>query len=184
MSVSDSKYVFFNVKHRLFSTIAVLLFLLIIPATALSIPKYQNSFVDDGGKTIVIRTPPTRVVSRVPSITEILHEIGAGTAVTAVTYHDVYPAENAAKQIVGGYFSPDLALIASEKPDIIFLSDIHQQVKAHFKGADCQLVELKTKSLADSLKKIRLLGKIFNKEKRHPSFPGLHFFMHRSCRSG
>lgn len=148
-------------KHRLFHLLFGVLLLTALPANAFSF-----QFVDDGGKTIEVTKPPTRVVSLVPSITEILNKIGAGDAVKAITYHDVYPAENANKQIVGGYFAPSLDVIAAEKPDMIFISDLHKGVTERFKNSDCRLVELETKSIGDSQKKILLLGKIFNKEKQ------------------
>jgi ABC-type Fe3+-hydroxamate transport system substrate-binding protein/adenosylcobinamide amidohydrolase len=153
-----------SATHHLFHIIFGLLLLIALPTNAFSF-----QFVDDGGNTIEITKPPTRVVSLVPSITEILHKIGAGDAIKGVTYHDVYPVENADKRIVGGYFSPSLDVIAAEKPDIIFLSDLHEGVKEHFKNGNCRLVELKTKSIEDSRKKILLLGKIFNKEKQAQS---------------
>ena len=145
--------------HHFFRVIFALLMLSLFPATALCF-----QFVDDGGNTIVISKPPRRVVSLVPSVTEILYKIGAGDTIKAVTYHDVYPVENAQKQIVGGYFSPSLDIIASEKPDLIFHSALHQDLKERFKNSHVQLVELETRSMADSLKKILLLGKIFQKE--------------------
>ncbi|MBW2709718.1 MAG: adenosylcobinamide amidohydrolase [Deltaproteobacteria bacterium] len=152
--------ILFSVKHHFLYTTFALVLLFTVPATALSF-----QFVDDAGKTIVILKPPTRVVSLVPSITEILYKIGAGDAVKAVTYHDIYPAENAAKQIVGGYFSPSLDVIEAAKPDLIFHSDLHKGVQERFSNSHFPLVELRTKSMADSRKKILLLGKIFKKEK-------------------
>jgi len=151
----------FTAKHRLFHVLLGLLLLIALPASAFSF-----QFVDDGGKTIEIVKPPERVVSLVPSITEILHKIGASTAVKAITYHDVYPAANAQKQIVGGFFSPSIEVIATEKPDIIFISDLHKGVKEAFKNSNTQLVELETRSMEDSQEKILLLGNIFNKEKQ------------------
>ncbi len=159
--MKDLNRVLLTARHRLFHVAFALLFLVALPASA-----YSFQFVDDGGKTIEITQPPARVVSLVPSITEILHKIGAGDAVKAVTYHDVYPATNAGRQIVGGYFSPSLDVIEAEKPDLIFISDLHEGVKEHFKNSNCLLVELETKSIEDSQKKILLLGKIFNKEKQ------------------
>ena len=147
-------------RHRLFHVTFALLLLVALPATVFSF-----QFVDDGGETIVILKPPTRVVSLVPSITEILHKIGAGPALKAVTYHDAYPAENAGKEIVGGYFSPSPDVIEAVKPDLIFHSNLHKGVKERFANSHFLLVELGTKSMADSIEKILLLGKIFNKEK-------------------
>ena len=159
--MKDLNRVLLTAKHRLFHVAFALLFLIALPTNAFSF-----QFVDDGGKSIEIIKPPARVVSLVPSITEILHEMGAGDAVKAITYHDVYPVENAGKQIVGGFFSPSLDVIAAEKPDLIFISDLHKGVQEQFKNSDCRLVELGTKSIPDSKEKILLLGKIFNKEKQ------------------
>jgi len=53
--------------------------LLLVPATAFSF-----AFADSTGNTVNIDKPPARVVSLVPSITEIIFEIGAGDAVRAV----------------------------------------------------------------------------------------------------
>ena len=159
--MKDLNRVLSAARHRLFHVTFALSLLIALPATAFSF-----QFLDDGDNTIVISNPPTRVVSLVPSITEILYKIGAGDAVQAVTYHDVYPAANATKQIVGGYFSPSLDIIEAEKPDIIFHSALHKGVKERFKNSNCQLVELETKSIKDSREKILLLGKIFNKEKQ------------------
>jgi iron complex transport system substrate-binding protein len=146
-------------RRHFFRVVFGLLVVSVFPATALSF-----QFVDDGGNTVTISKPPQRVVSLVPSVTEILYKIDAGDAIKAVTYHDVYPVDNARKQIVGGYFAPSLDIIESEKPDLIFHSDLHKGVKERFKGSSVQLVELETRSMGDSLNKILLLGKIFNKE--------------------
>ena len=159
--MNNLNHILFTTKHRLLHCLFGLLLLIALPANAFSF-----QFVDDGGNTIEITKPPSRVVSLVPSITEILHTISAGDAVKAITYHDVYPAANAGKQIVGGYFAPSLDVIAAEKPDMVFISNLHEKVKSQFKNSNCQLVELETKSIKDSQEKILLLGKIFNKEKQ------------------
>ena len=147
------------ITHRLFHIFSILLFALALPATSLAF-----QFVDDAGNTIVINQAPKRVVSLVPSVTEIVTKIGAGDRISAVTYHDVYPVENAAKPIVGGYFSPSLDLIASQNPQIIFHSSLHKGLKERFKNSPVQLVEFETSTMADGREKILLLGKIFQKE--------------------
>ncbi len=152
---------FLPIKHSLFYFTFVLVLLAVFPPNALSL-----QFVDDAGKTIVIHKPPTQVVSLVPSITEILYKIGAGHFIKAVTYHDAYPAENASKKIVGGYFSPSLDVIESVKPDLIFYSSLQKGVEERFKNSHFPMVDLETRSMADSREKILLLGKIFNKEKQ------------------
>ena len=148
-----------GITYRLFHVFFILLCALAFPATSLAF-----QFTDDAGNTIVINQAPERVVSIVPSVTEIITKIGAGDRISAVTYHDVYPVENAEKPIVGGYFSPSLDLIASQNPQIIFHSALHKGVKERFKDTCVKLIELETKSMADGREKILLLGKIFQKE--------------------
>lgn len=150
-----------GITHRLFHVIIILFLALAFPATSLAF-----QFMDDAGNTIVINQAPKRVVSLVPSVTEIINRIGAGDRISAVTYHDVYPVENATKPIVGGYFSPSLDLIESQHPQIIFHSALHKELKERFKNSPVQLVELETNSMADGREKILLLGKIFQKETR------------------
>ena len=69
---------------------------------------YPVEFADSNGNNVTIGKRPSRVVSLVPSITEIIFRIGAGDAVRAVTYHDTYPSETSNKEIIGGFFSPSL----------------------------------------------------------------------------
>ena len=126
---------------------------------------YPVTFADSSGKTITITKSPEKVVSLIPSINEILFKIGAGDTVKAVTYHDSCHGEPDSK-IVGGFFSPSLKAIDAVQPDIIFLSPLHRKVMDKFGHGKCMLITLETNSIADSYNNIRLLGKIFNKEKQ------------------
>ncbi|MBW1707943.1 MAG: adenosylcobinamide amidohydrolase, partial [Deltaproteobacteria bacterium] len=123
--------------------------------SAAQVFSYPVEFVDARKNRITINERPSRVISLVPSITEIIFKLGAGDAVKAVTYHDSYPPEAATREIIGGFFSPS---------DAIFCSRFHKKVKERFGRGKCRLINLETDSLTDSYKNIRLLGRIFNKE--------------------
>ncbi|MDY6793001.1 MAG: adenosylcobinamide amidohydrolase [Thermodesulfobacteriota bacterium] len=122
-------------------------------------------FIDSRGKMIVIEKKPERVVSLVPSISEIIFKLGAGDSIKAVTYHDTFPGEAALKETVGGFFSPSLKAIEALQPDMIFLSSMHEKVIKKFSHGKCTLVDLKTDSISDSYNNIYLLGNIFDKNK-------------------
>ncbi|MBW2113211.1 MAG: ABC transporter substrate-binding protein, partial [Deltaproteobacteria bacterium] len=124
---------------------------------------FPEEFVDACGTSVVIKAPPSRVVSLVPTITEIIFSIGAGDAVGAITYHSTYPSETAGKPVVGGFFSPSLDAIEAIQPDLIFLSSLHRGIRERFDGR-CSLVTLDAKSVDDLYRNIDLLGKIFNKK--------------------
>ena len=125
---------------------------------------YSIQFTDASGENIIIKNRPLRVVSLVPSISEILFKIKAGDAVQAVTYHTSYPAEASTKTVIGGFSNPSVELIAKLNPDIIFYSRHHQIVWERFHPKKCQLINLEINSIAASFRNILLLGKIFNRE--------------------
>ncbi len=120
-------------------------------------------FTDDLGSTIHLGGVPRRVVSLVPSTTEILFAIGAGDAVMAVTHHDTWPAGAAEKPVVGGFFSPSPERIAAMNPDVIFASPLHRAVMARFEHASPTVIYLDTQRLEDSFETIRLVGRIFER---------------------
>lgn len=126
---------------------------------------YPINFTDAQRNDISIKESPLRVVSLVPSITEIIFKIGAGDAVKGITYHETYPPKTSEKEIIGGFFSPSLTRIEEMRPDVIFYSRFHKKVEERFGNGGCQLINLETDSISDSYKNILLLGRIFNREK-------------------
>jgi ABC-type Fe3+-hydroxamate transport system substrate-binding protein len=68
--------------------------------------------------------PPRRIVSLVPSLTELLFALGVGDAVIGVTrYCTDPPARVACVPKVGGTKNPDLAAIATLRPDLVVMND-------------------------------------------------------------
>ena len=116
------------------------LILFVILWGAAPVFSYPVSFTDAEGNKITITQRPSRVVSVVPSITEIIFKIGAGDTVKAVTYHDTYPPETATKEIIGGFFSPSLMDIEKIQPDVIFLSGLRLFYRSYPKFAQVPTV--------------------------------------------
>ncbi len=134
--------------------------------SAVPVFSHPIAFTDVQGNHISITKRPLRVVSLVPSITEIIFRIGAGDAVKAVTYYDSYPPETVHKTVVGGFFSPSIKAIEAIQPDVIFLSGLHKEIIKKFENEKCQLINLDAKSVSDIYRNIDLLGKIFNRQKQ------------------
>ncbi|MBC8431561.1 MAG: adenosylcobinamide amidohydrolase [Desulfobacterales bacterium] len=125
---------------------------------------YPVQFTDAGGNNIIIKSRPQSVVSLVPSISEILFKIGAGDAVQGITFHTAHPFDASNKTIVGSFSSPSISRIKALNPEVVFYSSHNKKVWEQFRHQNCQLINLKTDSIADSCKNIRLLGQIFNRE--------------------
>ena len=127
---------------------------------------YPINFIDDTGKAVIIENTPQRVVSLMPSITEILFKIKADKNLKGITFHSVFPGNTHLKTIVGGFLSPSIKKIVSLNPDLIFVSNLHTTVKKHFANKDVKIIELKNTSIEKALENIMLLGKIFDKENK------------------
>src|SRR5882724_10512737 len=67
--------------------------------------------------------PPGRIVSLVPSLTELLFALGAGDAVVAATRYCTEPPQRVATVVkVGGTKNPDLAAISALRPDLVIMN--------------------------------------------------------------
>lgn len=78
------------------------------------------TWVDALGRTVHIPHPPQRLVSLVPSLTEVLFHFGWGARVVGVTDYCTEPAAGVAdKTKIGGTKNPDLALILALQPDLV-----------------------------------------------------------------
>jgi ABC-type Fe3+-hydroxamate transport system substrate-binding protein len=87
---------------------------------------------DDLGRPIRLAQPAARIVSLVPSLTELLFSLGCGPTVIGVTRYCVEPADAvAAIPKVGGTKNPDLAAICGLLPDVV-IANAEENRKADF----------------------------------------------------
>ena len=69
-----------------------------------------------------IVSPPKRIVSLAPSMTEILYALGLGENIAGVTTFCDYPEEAKRKPKIGGMSNPSLEAVVSLKPDIVVMT--------------------------------------------------------------
>jgi iron complex transport system substrate-binding protein len=74
---------------------------------------------DPTGRRLELPAPPARLVSLVPSVTEILFTIGAQDRLVGVTDFCDYPAAARRKPSVGGMLAPSLETLVALKPDLV-----------------------------------------------------------------
>ncbi|HKW91118.1 MAG TPA: cobalamin-binding protein [Methylomirabilota bacterium] len=75
--------------------------------------------IDQTGRDVVLPAPPARIISLVPSVTEILFTIGAQGRLVGVTDFCDFPPEARRKPSVGGMLAPSLEGMVSLKPDLV-----------------------------------------------------------------
>ena len=75
---------------------------------------------DQMGRGVAVPFPPRRIVSLVPSQTELLFDLGLGEKVVGVTKFCIHPADARTKAtVIGGTKNFDFEKIAALKPDLI-----------------------------------------------------------------
>src|SRR5690349_5363981 len=76
---------------------------------------------DDAGRQVTLAAPARRVVSLLPSFTEILFAIGAGDRLVGRTTWCDYPPEARAVPSVGDGMPPSVEAVAARHPDLVVL---------------------------------------------------------------
>ncbi len=120
-------------------------------------------FTDSTQQEKVLPHIPRRVVSLVPSVTEILLRLGVADALVGTTYHSRLQPGRMERTIVGGFFRPDLDRVEALAPEVIFYAGLHRQVPDRF-GDTAVLVQLTPRSIVEGFDHIRLLGRLFGRE--------------------
>ncbi|KOS60841.1 ABC transporter substrate-binding protein [Lysinibacillus agricola] len=80
---------------------------------------FPMTITDATGKDITLEAPPEKIVSLIPSNTEILFGLGLNDEIIGVTDNDDYPAEATEKEKVGG-MEYNIEQIIALTPDIVF----------------------------------------------------------------
>ncbi|NIA19364.1 MAG: ABC transporter substrate-binding protein, partial [Xanthomonadaceae bacterium] len=86
-------------------------------------------FIDEVGNRVDIPPHPQRVISLVPSLTEVLFSLGLDARVVGVTDFSTYPPAARAKPRIGSFFNLNLEKIISLHPDLVVASMDGKQEK-------------------------------------------------------
>src|SRR5881392_4467031 len=76
---------------------------------------------DDAGRRVALAAPARRIVSLLPSFTEILFAIGAGDRLVGRTTWCDYPPAALAVPSVGDAMPPSVEAVAARRPDLVVL---------------------------------------------------------------
>lgn len=80
----------------------------------------QKTVIDQLGRTITVNFPPKRIVSLVPSQTELLFDLGLDQEIVGITKFCIHPIEKFATRVkVGGTKKLNISLIKELNPDLI-----------------------------------------------------------------
>lgn len=101
---------------------------------------------------------PARIISLVPSATEMLFAMGAGGRVVGVSSYDTYPPRVKSLPSVGALIDPDLERILSLQPDLVVIYASQTELKRKLAQAGIPVFEYRHEGLADVLTTIQQIG--------------------------
>jgi ABC-type Fe3+-hydroxamate transport system substrate-binding protein/adenosylcobinamide amidohydrolase len=115
---------------------------------------------DSTGATLVFDQPPQRIVSLVPTASEILVAIGAGDRLKGATYHDVTLAGADKRTVVGGFFNPSHVHVKKLHPDLLITASFHNQIIEDAKASGLNVFVYDTSCLDQAWAQMKTLGRI------------------------
>jgi iron complex transport system substrate-binding protein len=130
---------------------------------------FPLSVIDDLGRNITIIAKPTRIVSLIPSASELVYAVGAGNLLAGVDQFSAYPDELVQRvksgnlTVIGSGQNPDLDKIVSLNPDVILING-----PSHFSNKGVQrlselgytIISLNAQNVSAVFQNIELVGKI------------------------
>jgi iron complex transport system substrate-binding protein len=107
---------------------------------------------------LAAQTTPRRIVSLVPSMTEVLFAIGAGDIVVGVSSYDKFPPEVENRPRVGALLDPDFERILSLKPDLVVVYGSQTDLIDRLRRTGIPTFVSRHAGLADVTASMRQLG--------------------------
>lgn len=160
---------------KLHSRRATVLFLAIgvmLVSTAANATHYPLTIKDSRGMAVRINREPSRIVSTIPSNTEILFSLGLGSKIVGVGKWDDYPAEAKSKPKIGDR-TISAEKILSLKPDIVFAhSQLNSDVIPSLERYGVKVIGIDPKTIDATVHDILLIGKATNREGSARSIAG------------
>lgn len=126
----------------------------------------QKVFTDQLGREITINYPPKRIISIVPSQTELLFDLGLDDEVIGITKFCIHPIEKfAAKTKIGGTKKLLIEKIRDLKPDLIIGNkEENTQSEVESLMEEFQVWMSDINNLEDSVNAITKIGELVNRE--------------------
>jgi ABC-type Fe3+-hydroxamate transport system substrate-binding protein len=126
-------------------------------------------FYDATGAAVILPAPPRRIVSLIPSVTEILFALGAGPSVAGCTVYCTEPSDGVAtKTRVGGEKNPKLDVIRELGADLV-VANVEENVREHIetlRGWGIPVYVTYPRTVADGIRLVSDLGSVVGRPER------------------
>jgi iron complex transport system substrate-binding protein len=145
-----------NIVMRI-DIICMLLVCLLLPA-----PSFAATWVDAVGRRVELSEAPQRIISLVPSVTEVLFALGLEERIVGVTSFCSYPERARSKPQVGGYSNPNLEAVLEQRPDLLFISadSANPALLARMEGLGLPVYVVYPRGIDETIAMIRAVGRV------------------------
>jgi len=107
---------------------------------------------------VLADTPPHRVISLIPAVTEMIFAIGDGSKLVGVSAYDRYPPDVRKIERVGGLLDPNVEQILSLRPDLVIVYNTQQELKQRLERTHIPYFSYEHRGLADITQTMRAIG--------------------------
>src|SRR2546426_3194419 len=118
------------------------------------------------GRDVTLAAPPQRIVSLVPSVTEILYALNAESLLVGVTDFCDFPPEARRQPKVGGMVAPSLEAIVALRPDLVIATNegTREDTFTQLSRVGVPVYLVAAHHVADATSLIRRLGELTRRE--------------------
>lgn len=126
---------------------------------------YPVTVTDSSGREVTINNMPERIVSTVPSNTEIIYEIGKGSKLVGVSVYCNYPKEALEVEKIGDYNGTNIELVIGLNPDVVLGSWMPDDVVAQLEDSGIKVVLVNPEDLEQTYQVMLMIGDVVGASK-------------------
>lgn len=123
------------------------------------------TLVDDFQRQVTLAEPAQRIISLVPSSTEILFALGVRDRIVGASEYCNHPEEALAIPRVGDFATPSIELIVSLEPDLVFAASLHKGTVEALEKLGIPVLALDPQNIDEICGNIELMAKAVGEKK-------------------
>lgn len=114
--------------------------------------------------SLFAQTPPKRIISLSPNLTEVVYDMGAQDLLVGDTDFCKFPPDARKKEKIGGWINPNFEKIVSLKPDLVLALKFHVKVIETLKKLKIPVLIVDCDSVKEILGSYDRLGRVLGRE--------------------
>ncbi len=121
------------------------------------------SVTDDRGVTVTLPAPPQRIVTLLPSLTEMVCELDACSRIVGADRYSNYPASISKVSRTGGLDDANVELIVALRPDVVLLA-LSSRVSERLEALGLKVLALEPRTYADVQRVVAKVATVLGQE--------------------